>query len=113
MHSVHGVCCRVPGRERPAILVGTEKGSNTGGEMASPRTLTHCRCSSSRLHLPGPGRSGEGYWALADESATRRLYGSGFSCKRGRSPRHVKSRIQMSSGLQQTAGVLVEPVGMR
>ena len=110
MHSVHGVCRRVPGRERPAILIGTEKGSNTGGEMASPRTLTHCRYSSSRLHLPGPGRNSEGIWPLADESATRRLYGSGFSCKRGRSPRHVKSQVQMSNGLHQTARVLVEPV---
>ena len=35
MHGVYGVCRRMPGRECPAILVGTEKGSNTGGEMAS------------------------------------------------------------------------------
>jgi len=53
MHGVHGVCRRVPGREHSAILVGTEKGSNTGGEMASPRTLTLCRCSSSRLIFLG------------------------------------------------------------
>src|SRR5208337_1114700 len=92
MHRVHGVCRGVPGRERSAILPGTEKGGNASGEMAPPSTLPRCRFSSSRLHLPGPGRGGEGYWALADESATRRIYGPGFPCKGGQSPRHVKSQ---------------------
>jgi len=112
MHGVHGECDRVPGRERSAILVGTEKASNTGGEMASSCALTHCRCSSSSLRLPGPGRGGEGYWALADESTPRRVYGSGFPCKRGQSPRHVKSQTNEKWTAQETADGLAEPVGM-
>src|SRR5665213_2615226 len=62
--------------------------------MASPCTFPHCRCSSSRLHLPGPSPGSEGYWALADESATGQVHGSGFPCIGGQSPGHVKSRIQ-------------------
>src|ERR1700676_4933736 len=113
MHGMHGMCRRMSGRECPAILVGTEKGRNTGGEMASPYPLPHCRCSSSHLHLPGPGRGGEGCWALADESATGHVHGSGFPCEGGQSPRHVKSGSKRTKGLlQQTAGLPPELVGV-
>jgi hypothetical protein len=106
MHGVHGVCRLVPSRGHSAILIGAEKGSNTSGEMASSCTLTHCRCSSSSLSLPVPGRRSEGYWALADESATGHVHGPRFPCARGQSPWHVKSPTK--SGLQEDAGVVAE-----
>lgn len=93
MHGMHGVCCRLLRRECSAIFVDTEKGCNAGGEMAQSYALTHCGCSSSRLHLPRPGRNREGNWPLADESATRRISESGSSRKRGGSPRHIRSEM--------------------
>src|ERR1039458_1847883 len=100
MHGVHGVCRLVPSRGCSAILIGAEEGSDTGGEMASSCTLTQCRCSSYSLSLPGPGCSSEGHGALADEPATRHVYGSGFPCERGQAPRHVKRSEEHTSELQ-------------